>query len=177
VVRRHKAAIPVLLKALDDEDGLVRTVAYESLLRVTSEQEARKALRDSSLSQLGVSDEFMRLLYGPGYEGREARKAAMEAISRHLDGRALPGKPWKPVRSQEERDQRRRQVVWIAAAAPGLVALLLGVAWLSGVPPFNSVLAPLGGAIALIASLAGLAGVTLRDLLTHRNRNADQKRS
>ena len=28
-----------------------------------------------------------------------------------------------------------------------------------------------------IASLAGLAGVTLRDLLTHRNRNADQKRS
>jgi len=63
----------------------------------------------------------------------------------------------------------------LTAAALVLLTLILGVAWLSGIPPFDSFFAGVGSAIGLIAGLAGLAGVTLHDLWNRWNRDVDQK--
>lgn len=86
----------------------------------------------------------------------------------------MPGSRWKPVRFQQEYSRRRRLAGGLAAAVLGLLALLLGVALLNGGTPFNSLFAGLGSAIGLIAGLAGLAGVTLRDLVTRWNRSTQK---
>ncbi len=197
VASGQEAVIPALLDALRDPGfSGIRSQAAESLGRVGIAQGGvipalLKALRNGewamrrtaawSLGQMKITDltqlrqiliALNRRLYDTGY----VREAAVGAISQLVSGRALPGSHWKPVHSKLEYSSRRRLVGSLAAAVLGLLALVLGFAWLSGVPPFNSVFAGLGSAIGLIAGLAGLAGVTLRDLVTRWNRN-NQKSS
>lgn len=191
----QREVIQALLAALHDTSVNVSWTAAESLVQLGSEQEeVRSALLDAlhdrdrnvrrraadGLGKMKITNpEQLRLalvvlnrrLYALGkYE----RKEALEAISRLVAGLAMPGSRWKPVQSELERARRRRLASGLAAAVLGLLALLLGVAWLSGVSPFNSLFAGLGSAIGLIAGLAGLVGVTLRDLVTRWNRSTQK---
>ena len=158
VGRGQPAVVQALLAALNDTDMRVRRAAAESLgqMKITDAAQLRLALAI-----------FNRRLYD--WDENE-RKGALEAISRLVAGRALPGSRWKPVLSEQERTQRRKRTRVVLAAGLGVLAAILGVTWLSGIPPFTTWFAALGSVVALLAALGTILGVTLRDLLRQETR-------
>jgi HEAT repeat protein/energy-coupling factor transporter ATP-binding protein EcfA2 len=169
--RDEETVILTLSKALRDLDQSTRVAAafWLSASKISNPKQLRSVLVALNRYLHDLDADYRNRLWD--LDGNE-REVALEAIKQLVEGRALPAFQWKPVYSSLERTRRRKLLGTLATAVLGLLALVLGFAWLSGVPPFNSVFAGLASAIGLIAGLAGLAGVTLRDLVTrwsHKN--------
>jgi hypothetical protein len=97
----------------------------------------------------------------------EFHSAILEAISRLVEGRGMPGSAWVPLQQRHARTRRSRRIAFWLTLLAALVLISIGATWLSGsLDPNGFVLrslAVVGILVSFAAGVAQILGWRLRD--------------